>query len=323
MYIHDTKKAPLLCNVSITKTVFGTNQQKSKEKKIDEQKEKNHTSLQNIVWLRLMPNSLDAQRLPGDKIKRRGHHGQNGRNDNQHPIHDPLGLWDLVAKDFEVEGEGQDDADGEASDRAQQTHDAVEFGHQDAEDDKHDGAEHADGGFEDAARQARHAVQGGGAGDGAGVEADEDFKGADDGAGVQGDFGQGDDGDADDDDDGQPLGVSLVGEDVGGDFVADGVAEHEETDDGHEEIQGCCEGVGDVDAAVVLVGVAHVAVNVWKDAVATPGRHEETETERKGCPVLREEVGFGWLAEGSRGVRLDEAIDDNANDDCTILANVD
>lgn len=46
---------------------------------------------------------------------------------------------------------------------------------------------------------------------------------------------------------------SFGGEDVAGDFVVDAVAEHEEADDGHEEVEGEGEGVGYVDAFAVFV----------------------------------------------------------------------
>ena len=111
--------------------------------------------------------------------------------------------------------------------------------------------------------------------DGAGVETEEDFGRADDGSGVQGDFGQRDDGDTNADHHGQPLWVAVGEEDVGGYFVADRVAEHEEADDGHEEVEKRSEDVGYVYAAAVFVRVTHVAVDVGEDAVAAPGGCDE------------------------------------------------
>ena len=57
--------------------------------------------------------------------------------------------------------------------------------------------------------------------------------------------------------------------------------------------------------------MSHIAVDVREDGVTSPRRHEETEGEGKGEPVRREKVGLCWLAQGARGVRLDEPIDED------------
>ena len=60
--------------------------------------------------------------------------------------------------------------------------------------------------------------------------------------------------------------------------------------------------------------VSHVAVDGVNDGVPAEGRHEETECDGKCEPVLGEEVGGRWLAEGAGCVGLHETVqDDYAN----------
>ena len=59
--------------------------------------------------------------------------------------------------------------------------------------------------------------------------------------------------------------------------------------------------------------MSHVAVDVREDGMTSPRRHEETKRERKGEPVRREKVSLCWLAQRARGVRLDETVDEDNN----------
>ena len=199
-----------------------------------------------------------------------------------------------------MESRRQHDADCKTSDGAHQTHNSIEIRHQDRQHDKRDDARDAHRELEDAAREAGEARGGVFGRERAGVEAEEELEGADDGAGVEGHFGQGDDGDADDDQQREPLRGAGGEENVAGDFVLDAVAVHEQADAGHEQVEREGEGVGDVDAAAVFVRVAHVAVDVGEDAVAAPGRHEETKGERQRAPVCREEMLRCGLPERAR-----------------------
>lgn len=61
--------------------------------------------------------------------------------------------------------------------------------------------------------------------------------------------------------------------------------------------------------------VSHVAVDGVNDGVPAEGRHKETEGDGEGEPVLWEEVGGGWLAEGAGCVGLHETVEDDYADD--------
>lgn len=169
-----------------------------------------------------------------------------------------------------MEGEGQDDADGEAGYAAEESHDAVEGREEDGDDDEDDERADAKRDLEEAAVEAGHAVHRRRRGERARIEAEEDFQCGDNGSRVEWDFGERDDGDADGDEDGDPGRIAFGEEDVAGDFVADAFAKHEDAGAGHACVDDVGEDVGDVDAAAVFVGVPHVAVDVGEYAVSAP-----------------------------------------------------
>lgn len=59
----------------------------------------------------------------------------------------------------------------------------------------------------------------------------------------------------------------------------------------------------------------HVPVDVGEDGVAAPRGHQQPEGDGEGEPVRGEEVGRGWVAEGSWVVWFDEAVDEEDEDD--------
>nr|POE61859.1 hypothetical protein CFP56_73163 [Quercus suber] len=151
---------------------------------------------------------------------------QQRADDDERPVHSFLRATQLVAEELEMKRAGQDDADGKAGDSAKQAHDGVELGDEDGEDDEDDGGKDADGGFEDAAGEARKAGEGGVGGEGARIEAEEDFDGANDGPRIEWDLGERDDGHANNEEVADAFRVALGGEDVAGDFILDAIAEH-------------------------------------------------------------------------------------------------
>nr|POE65203.1 hypothetical protein CFP56_34870 [Quercus suber] len=208
---------------------------------------------------------LSAEKFLGQEVEGGADEGQQRADDDEGPIEGLVGAGELVAEELEVEGTGQDDADGEAGDGAEQAHDGVELGDEDGEEDEDDGGEDAHGRLEDAAGEAGEAGEGGVGGEGAGVEAEEELEGADDGPRIERDLGERDDGDADDEEVADAFRVAWAGEDVARDLVLDAIAEHEDARDGHEEVEEEGEDVGDVDSSPVFVGVPHVAVDVGED----------------------------------------------------------
>lgn len=70
---------------------------------------------------------INAQNRSGDKVEHCTDDRKNGRDDDQYPVHDLLRTGNRIAEDLEMESEREDDADGEASNRAEQTHDAIEL----------------------------------------------------------------------------------------------------------------------------------------------------------------------------------------------------
>jgi len=137
---------------------------------------------------------------------------------------------------------------------------------------------------------------------------------------LQRDLSQGNDGHTNCDEDGYGFWVSVRDENVLGNLVTDAFAKHEKTNNSHEEIESGSEGVSDVDTTTVLVRVAHIAVNVGKDAVAAPWRHEQTKRKRNGNPVLGEEKRLGRRAKGSRRIRFDETVNYDCRNDWNMSA---
>ncbi len=53
-----------------------------------------------------------------------------------------------------------------------------------------------------------------------------------------------------------------------------------------------------------LLRMSHISVDVGKDRVTAPWRHQQAEGEREGEPVRGEEIGLSWFPERSWRVRL-------------------
>lgn len=61
--------------------------------------------------------------------------------------------------------------------------------------------------------------------------------------------------------------------------------------------------------------VSHVAVDGVNNRMTSKWRHQKTEGDGEGEPVLWEEVCRGGLAEGAGCVGLHEAVEDDYADD--------
>ena len=111
------------------------------------------------------------------------------------------------------------------------SHDAIKSREDDRDDQEAKHRERANGNLHNAAEVHRTSHKPGALGDRCRVQTEQDFEGGDDGARVEWDLGERDDGDEGAHEEGQNLGVAGLEQDVGGDFVADHVAEHEQAGD--------------------------------------------------------------------------------------------
>ena len=107
--------------------------------------------------------------------------------------------------------------------------------------------------------------------------------------------------------------ITCCVEDVGGDFVMDGIAEHEIASYGDSDVQRVSEDIGVVYCAGIFGRVAHVAVDVGKDGVATPRGHEKAEGEGEIGPALRPQGGDYGGAERAGGGGFEETIHEDEN----------
>lgn len=100
----------------------------------------NEYALANVcTWLRCSRDHFTGQECPHSP-DRRQYRGQ----DQQKPVHDTLLFTDLLPEDLQIEGKGENDADGEAQERAQEGHDPVERREDDGQDDNESHGEDAD-----------------------------------------------------------------------------------------------------------------------------------------------------------------------------------
>lgn len=48
--------------------------------------------------------------------------------------------------------------------------------------------------------------------------------------------------------------------------------------------------------------------------------HDQPKAQRQRSPILRKEEGGGWLSEGTRGIRLNQAVNAHQNHDYSVSA---
>ena len=194
-------------------------------------------------------------------------------------------MGDVLPVKLEVERDGQDDGDEGAKRGTKERAHGVEGREGDGDDEEDEDDDDADEATDAATDELGPAAGGGVAAVGGVwlVDAKDDVGGGDEGSGIEGDLGEGDDGDEDAHEDSHGLGIALRLEDVGGDGVADAVAEHEDADDSQTRIKdilekrsarvllGCrCEllgvtygeGESNLDSLTPFLRVAHVTVDL-------------------------------------------------------------
>jgi hypothetical protein len=164
-----------------------------------------------------------------------------------------------------MESYWQYNADSETTDTAQQRHDPIKAREYNGDDDEKKSSKCSDSKLQKTTIEATHANHRRVGRQRTGIQTTYDFKCGIDRSCVQRDFRERDDSNADDYEDTESFGVPFHEEDVCRNFVANRVAEHQDANNGHGKVDTIGECVCDVDAAVILVGVAHVAVYIWED----------------------------------------------------------
>jgi len=250
------------------------------------------------------PNQLLRQQRPN-----RPQYRHNGAHNNKTPIQRRLGLSQFFSKEFKMERNRKDDANTKTGHTPEQRHYAIKIGEDDGNEGKSDNGSDAKEKDVDTARQARHTVHAGREGEATAVESEKDFEGGVYGSSVQRTLGQRNDRNTNCHKHTERLRVPLCQKDVGSNLIHDAVAEHKKASAHHAHVDQISEAVGDVDGPAVFIGMTHVAINVWKDGMTTPGGHEEAEGEGNGKPVLWKEVLLGRGKERAWGVGFDEAVD--------------
>lgn len=105
------------------------------------------------------PRPSSPNQLLGQTRKHRTNHRHHTTNGNQTPIHNLLSASNILAKEFQMKHERQNNANRETRHTPQQRHDAIETRKRDSYHYKRCNCADAQADFEYTPREARHALQ--------------------------------------------------------------------------------------------------------------------------------------------------------------------